>query len=167
MADYLEIGRIVNTHGLKGELKVTPWCDDISVFEQVGQVVVDQKVYPVLSASCHKHSYLVKLQGIETVEQAELLKNKILLADKKDMPPLPQGVYYIADLLGMAVFDEQGQIGTLTDWLETGSRMVYVVSRPQKGDLLLPNIPDVIRKVDIEARRMDVHVLEGLDEYED
>lgn len=166
MPEFIEVGKIVNTHGLKGELKVTPWCDDISVFEAVGKVYAGDTSYSILSAKEHKHSYLIRLSGIESVEAAEKLKNKILLADKADMPELPENTYYIRDLIGLSVYSGETLLGELVDCFPTGSNDVYAVRQPDGRQLLLPAIWQVVKKIDLAAGRMDVELMEGLTEHE-
>lgn len=159
---YIEIGKIINTHGLRGDLKVAPWCDGIEVYEYLQRVMIDGAAYEIESVKAHKGHFLLKLQGIDTIEAAERYKNKVLTADEADMPPLPEGVYYLRDIMGLAVYEGEKHIGTIYDWIETGSSNVYVIRRPRGKDVLIPAIDQFIKGIDMEARRMQVELLEGM-----
>ena len=163
----IEIGKIVNTHGLKGHIKVEPWCDGIETFEYLKRVFVNGKEYSMDSVKIQKNLFLVKLKELSTVEDAELLKGKIIYADEDEMPPLPEGVYYLKDIIGLSVYEGEKFIGEVTDWIETGANNVYIIKRPKGKDLLIPAIDSVINEVDIENKKMSVTLLEGLLEDED
>lgn len=163
------IGRIVNTHGVKGELKVMPTTDDPKRFEKLKSVFVERKTmesYEIQSVRYHKDFVLLKLKGIEDMNAAELLKGSVLKIDRKDSLPLKKDEYYISDLFGLKVFtEEERYLGELIDIIETGSNDVYVVKKEDREkDLLLPAIKQVIKNVDIEEQKMIVHLLEGLEE---
>lgn len=163
------VGRIVNTHGVKGELKVMPTTDDPKRFEKLKSIFVERKTmesYEIQSVRYHKDFVLLKLKGIEDMNAAELLKGSVLKIERKDSLPLKKDEYYICDLFGLKVFtEEERYLGELVDIIETGSNDVYAVRKEDREkDLLLPAIKQVIKQVDIEGQRMVVHLLEGLEE---
>ena len=158
----IEIGKIVNTHGLKGHIKVEPWCDGIETFEYLSRVFVKNMSYKIESVKVQKNLFLLKLEGLNSVEEAEKLKNTVLYAQEDEMPPLPEGVYYIKDIIGLDVYDDEKYIGKISDWIETGANNVYVIQRKEGKDILIPAIDSVIKHVDIENNKMYVNMLEGL-----
>ena len=158
----IEIGKIVNTHGLKGHIKVEPWCDGIETFEYLSRVFVKNMSYKIESVKVQKNHFLLKLEGLNSVEEAEKLKNTVLYAQEDEMPPLPEGVYYIKDIIGLDVYDDEKYIGKISDWIETGANNVYVIQRKEGKDILIPAIDSVIKHVDIENNKMSVNMLEGL-----
>lgn len=169
MNQMFTIGKIVNTHGVKGELRIKPTTDDIKRFEKLKKVYVYQKdlqTYEIESIRYHKSFVLLKFKGIDTLDAAELLKNATLKIDRKDSLPLGQDEYYISDLYGLKVETEDGRyLGDMTDILYTGSNDVYVVKHPETGkQMLIPAIKQCILSVDIGESIMKVHLLEGLEE---
>ena len=163
----IEVGKIVNTHGLKGHVKVEPWCDGIETFEYLKRVFVKGIAYQIENVKIQKNLFLLKLKGLDSVEEAELLKNIIIYAHEDEMPPLPEGVYYLKDILGLEVYDGEKFIGEIVDWIETGANNVYVIKRQKGKDVLIPAIDSVIKNIDIENKRMSVNMLEGLMEDDD
>lgn len=166
--DYLAVGKVVNTHGVRGELKVMPMTSDNSRFDYLLYVTAQfegkPKEFRVTSARLHKNFVLMRLQGIETMDDAEKLKGQELLVQRKNARPLEEDEFFICDILGMEVYEENHLLGTLIDVLETGSNDVYVIQNPdkEKKDLLLPALKSVILSVDIEGKRMQVKIPEGL-----
>lgn len=155
MADKMELGKIVNTFGLKGEVKVYPYVDYIS---KVKNVYINGKLMKIEKARYQKNIAIVKIKGIDTIEQAEELKNLILEMERKDAPELPKGTYYINDLIGFDVYTDEGKLlGKLDDIFTTGANDVY-----QVGEILLPAIKDVIKQIDTENKKIVVHMLKGL-----
>ena len=114
MQKKLEIGQIVNTHGIKGEIKVTPFTNDITRFDDLKEVYVkskkESKLYKVEGVRYHKNMVLIKLEGINTPEQADLLRNAYLEVDREHAVPLEEGTYYIVDLIGLEVYTEEGKL---------------------------------------------------------
>lgn len=163
----LEIGQIVNTFGIKGMVKVVPFTDDIKRFDNLKQVYIEsknsKKEYQIEEVKYHKNMVLIKFKGIDKVEDAENLKNYYLKIDRKDAIPLKENSYYIVDLLGLEVYtDENIFLGKLDDIFNTGSNDIYVVKDEKGKQILLPAISDVIKKVDIENKKIIVHLLNGL-----
>lgn len=163
----LEVGKIVNTHGLRGEVKVVPWTDYPEVFEEISSVFISRreetKEYKIKSVKYQKNNIILKLSGIDSIDEAEKLRGVILTTERSQLGELPEGTYYIADLIGLAVYDESGELlGRISDVLQTGSNDVYVVKRDAGRDLLIPVIDDVVLSVDIDGGRVRVHLMEGL-----
>ncbi len=163
----LEIGQIVNTFGIKGMVKVVPFTDDITRFDNLKKVYIktkkEKKEYDIEEVKYHKNMVLLKFKGIENPEDAALLKNAYLLVDRKDAVPLPKNSYYIVDLLGLEVYTEEGVLlGILEDIYNTGSNDIYVVKDEKGKQILLPAISDVIKNIDIENKKITVHLLNGL-----
>ncbi len=167
MLPNLEIGQIVNTFGIKGMVKVKPFTDDIRRFDELKTVYVEkngnQTEYEVEEVKYHKDMVLIKFKGIDKVEQAEMLRNSYLTVSRDSVEKLEEGRYYIVDLLGLEVYtDEQILLGTLEDIFNTGSNDIYVVKDKQGKQILLPAIQDVIKQIDIENKKIIVHLLPGL-----
>ena len=167
MLPNLEIGQIVNTFGIKGMVKVKPFTDDIRRFDELKTVYVEkngnQTEYEIEEVKYHKDMVLIKFKGIDKVEQAEMLRNSYLTVSRDSVEKLEEGRYYIVDLLGLEVYtDEQVLLGTLEDIFNTGSNDIYVVKDKQGKQILLPAIQDVIKQIDIENKKIIVHLLPGL-----
>lgn len=167
MLPNLEIGQIVNTFGIKGMVKVKPFTDDIRRFDELKTVYVEknstQTEYEIEEVKYHKDMLLIKFKGIDKVEQAEMLRNSYLTVSRESVEKLEEGRYYIVDLLGLEVYtDEQILLGTLEDIFNTGSNDIYVVKDKQGKQILLPAIQDVIKQIDIENKKIIVHLLPGL-----
>jgi 16S rRNA processing protein RimM len=123
----------------------------------------DHDPLTVRSQRPHKDGLLMSFEGIETPESVGRFRNQVLYVSRADAPVLPEGEYYYHQLIGLNVVDEAGRpLGVLTEVMETGANDVYVVADPAGMDLLLPAIPEVVLEVDLEARRMRVHLLPGL-----
>ena len=164
MDKYLEIGQIVNTFGIKGMVKVKPFSDDIRRFDKLKNVYIKknsiEEKYIIEEVKYHKQMVLIKFKGIDKIEEAELLKNSYILINREDEEPLEEGVYYIVDLLGLDDYtDENILLGNLEDIYNTGSNDIYVVKDENGKQILLPGIPDVIKEVDIENKKIIVHLL--------
>ena len=167
MLPNLEIGQIVNTFGIKGMVKVKPFTDDIRRFDELKTVYVEknstQTEYEIEEVKYHKDMVLIKFKGIDKVEQAEMLRNSYLTVSRDSVEKLEEGRYYIVDLLGLEVYtDEQILLGTLEDIFNTGSNDIYAVKDTQGKQILLPAIQDVIKQIDIENKKIIVHLLPGL-----
>lgn len=169
MDNKLEIGKIVNTHGLRGEVKVTVWMDSPEDFEDIKNVYVkkrrEEEKFTVKNIKYQKNNLIVKFSELNDINTAEQYKNCVLYAERDELGELPEGVYYIADLIGLEVYNEDGEkIGVLADVFNTGANDIYDVKREGKKNLLLPAIDDVLLETDIEGGRIVVHVMEGLDD---
>lgn len=167
MEEYLEIGQIVNTNGLKGILKVKPFTDDITRFEKLKTIYI-QKANELIEFKIEKVRYsknmvLLKLEGIDDINEAEKYRNFYIKIDRKDAIELEENSYFIIDIIGSEVFtDENNLLGKVIDILQTGSNDVYVVKDDKGKEILLPAIEDVIKDVDIKNKKIIVHLLDGL-----
>lgn len=167
MQENLEIGQIVNTFGIKGFVKVNPFVDDISRFDDLKKVYIKRnknlKELEVEEVKYHKNMVLIKFKGIDKVEDAEQLRNSYLEVDRENAIELQEGEYFIADLLGLNVITEEGEtLGKLDDIFNTGSNDIYVVKTEEGKQLLLPAISDVIKEINLNESKIVVHLLEGL-----
>ena len=163
----LEIGQIVNTFGIKGIVKVNPWVNDVTRFDNLKKVYIkirkELKELEIEEVKYHKNQVLLKFKGIETVEQAEILRNAILEIDREDAIPLEEGEYFIADLLESEVYTDEGEkLGILEDIFNTGSNDIYVVKNELGKSILLPRIKEVFKEIDVENKKIIVHLIEGL-----
>ena len=167
MQKYFEVGQIVNTFGVKGLVKVKPFTDDVERFEELKKVYICKKEkleeVEIEEVKYHKDMVLLKLKGIENMNQAEMLKGLYLKIDRKNAKKLPKDTYFIADLLGLDVYsDENEYLGKVDDIFPTGANDVYVVKDENGKQLLLPGISDVIKEIDLEKEKIIVHLLKGL-----
>jgi len=164
----LEVGKIVNTHALRGEVKILPLVDDMKIFEQIDTLYFDmEKTKPIALTHVRYQNEVIiaELEGIDHIDKAEKLKNKVVYVEREIMGEPADGRYYICDLIGIKAYDESGEpIGQVKDVLTAGPSNVYVLAREGKKDLLIPAIPDVVKDVDIDEEKMTVHMIEGLDE---
>ncbi|HEY9575842.1 MAG TPA: ribosome maturation factor RimM [Lachnospiraceae bacterium] len=167
MQEKFRIGVISNTHGLKGEVKVFPTTDDVTRFEVIEKMYIDAKegeilVHPV-SARYFKQFVIVKFKEMSNINEIEKYKGCDLLIDREDAIPLNEGEYYLADLYNLKVILEDGSdFGELTDIMRTGANDVYVVTRENGEEVLLPAIPDCILDVNLEKKVMTIHLMDGL-----
>ena len=161
---YLEIGQIVGTHGIRGELRVQPWCDSPDFFCAFTTLYLDgegARSLRVRQARPHKHMVILAAEGVDNIAAAEGLRSKTLYMDRADAPPIAG--HYVQDLLGCAVFDaDNGQsLGVLTDVLPTGANDVWQITRDGKN-VLIPAVDEVLRRVDVESGEIVIAPLDGL-----
>lgn len=163
MEGMLEIGKVVNTHGIRGELKIQPWCDDPAVFQTLEYIYIEHEQYQLRRARIHKNCILAVMEGIGSIEQAELFKNKVVLVERAQLGELPEGTYYIADLEGLLVKTDTGEtLGKIAEVIHTGSNDVYVLQSDRRKPVLIPVIDEVVKEVNIEEGYVLVHLLKGL-----
>ncbi len=159
----IEIGKIVNTHGVRGDVKINPFVDDSSVFTEFEYLIVGEKEYNVKGVKFVKATPIVSLEGIDSIEKAEMLRNTGVFINEEDLPELTDGEYYIKDILGLEVITEEGEIlGKVTNVFKTGSNDVYEVSKEGSKPVLIPAISEVVKTIDIENGEIRIHLLEGL-----
>lgn len=169
---YLEIGKIVSTHGIKGEVRVDPWCDSPAFFKRFKTLYYDkngEKAVKVLSCRPHGNIVILMLEGVDSIEKANLLRNKVLYMNREDAN-LPKGRFFIQDLIGCKVIDaddESKVYGTLGDVSETGANDVWHVKDENGKEYLLPAIPPVIIETDVENETVKIRPLRGIFEDED
>lgn len=167
MEEFFQIGVISSTHGVRGEVKVFPTTDDVRRFKKCKEVLLDtgKERIPltVEGVKFFKQFAILKFKGIDSINDVEKYKGKSLFVPRKDAVRLQKDEYFIADLIGVEIFDEEEKkIGILKDVLETGANDVYVITMEDGRELLLPAIKQCILEVRIEERYMRVHILDGL-----
>ena len=172
LQNYLEIGQIVGTHGVRGELRVNPWCDSPDFFKGFKKLYFDKNgAQPVNVLSCRPHGNIVLLclEGVTGVEAASALKGKVLFINRKDAA-LPEGRYFISDLIGCKAIDADNSAvgyGTLCDISETGANDVWHIKGADGREYLLPAIADVVIETDIENGIVRIRPLKGIFNDED
>lgn len=155
MEDLIRVGVIINTFGVKGEVKIYP---DIDYFDELERVFIDGKEYKIEKLREQKGIIIAKFEGIDDINQIESLKNEEVMIALEDRPELPEGKHYVGDLLGLEVITEDGQVlGTLDNIYNTGANDIYEV-----GEILLPATDEVIKQIDMENKKIIVHLLKGL-----
>ena len=169
---YLECGRVVSVHGLRGDVRVQPWCDSPEDLTGFATLYLEKGEVPmaVEKARVQKNMVLLKLRGVDTPEAAQALRGKVLYLDRED-DTLEEGQHYVQDLLGMTVADaDTGRVyGVLRDVSRTGANDVYhmrTAAQPER-EILIPAIPSVVVKTDVEAGVVRIRPMKGLLDDED
>ncbi len=162
---YLEAGKIVGTHGVKGEIRVQPWCDSAEFLSHLKTLYFnkgEQRV-EVEASRVHKTLLLIQVKGIASVEQADALRGKILYLNRDDVQ-LEEGRYFVQDLIGLDVFDADNFIyyGKLTEVLFTGANDVYQITSESKKEYLIPAVADVIREINLTDGKMLIRPVQGI-----
>ena len=160
--EFIEAGEIVNVHGLHGEVKVLCWLDDPEMLCEFDRCRIAGKEYEMEQVRVQKTCNLVKLQGIDTVEAAQLLRGKALELYRED---IDEEVIFAAELIGMEVFSEGQKIGKITEVLDYPGNSVYVVKG--EHEYMIPAVKAFILNTDVEGNRMDVKLIEGMRSDED
>jgi 16S rRNA processing protein RimM len=160
------IGKIINIHGVKGEVKIYAYTDDVDNLLSLKEVYFDKeltKKVKIISFKVHKGMLLAKLEGINTIEAGESLKNQDIYIIKQELDKLDEDTFYVEDLIGLDVFDmENNLIGKLTYVMPTGANDVYEIDTKENGKIYLPATVQVIKKVDLENKKMYVEIMDGL-----
>lgn len=167
MIERLMVGVITSPHGLKGEVKVFPTTDDVSRYDDLTRILLgdseDAEELEVEGVKYFKGRPILKFRGIDRIEDAERLKAKEMYVRREDAIPLEEGEYYVGDLVGCAVTDQDGNdIGTLKDILTTGANNVYVIGAEGKKDLLIPAVDEFVLMKDVIGKRICVRVLKEI-----
>ena len=165
--EYFEIGQIVNTFGIKGFVKVNPFTDDMERFEELKSVfVVKNKELiemQIEEVKYQKNVVLIKFKGIEDINMAEKYKGCYIRIKREDARKLPEDTYFIADLIGIEVYDDnENLLGTVNDIYNNKVHDIYVVKNDLGKQILLPSTKEVIKQVDIDANKIIVHLIDGL-----
>lgn len=158
---YLEAGRIVGTHGVRGEVKIVPWCDSAEFLQRFETLYLDETPVRVCSARVHKGTVLAMLEGVEDINAAMRLKGKILLFNRDDAH-LPAGRHFLADLFGLEVREaDTGRVlGTVSDVLTPPAHNVYVVQGER--EYLIPAVPAFVTETNIDGGYLTVRLIEGM-----
>ena len=167
---FLETGKIVGTHGVRGGVRIQPWCDSPEFLCSFKKLYLDengQDFLSVIKLQPHGNIVIGILKGVDSIEAAEKYRNRVLYINRRDIK-LEAGRYFISDLLGCKVFDtDSGEaLGEIVDVSETGANDVWHIKRGEK-EYLIPNIPDVVIKVDIDGERVELRPLKGIFDDED
>lgn len=161
--EYLEAGKIVTTHGIRGEVKIMPYCDSPELLCEFDRLFIgkDHEEIAVERSRVFKSMVIAKLEGVDTPEEAEKLRNKLLYMHRDDLE-LDEDTYFIQDLIGIEVRDADSDFvyGRITDVMQTGANDVYVISGDR--EYLVPAIADVVVSTDIDGGVMTIRPLEGL-----
>lgn len=167
MEDLLQVGAITQTHGLRGEVKVFPTTDDAKRFKKLKEVILDtgkeKMVLEIESVKFFKQFVILKFKGFDDINDIESYKGKSLYVTRENAVKLKKDEYFIADLIGIKVYDENEEyLGVLKDVIVTGANDVYDIALEDGRSLLLPAIKQCVLEVDMGQHQMKVHVLEGL-----
>lgn len=166
MEDFFRVGVIANTHGIRGEVKIFPTTDDVKRFDYLKEAYIDagkEKIkVEVSNVRYFKNLVIAKFKGIDNINDIERYKGKDLLVTRENALPLEEGEYYLADIIGANVYTEDGILfGSLEDVIETGANLVYSVQHEGK-EVLLPVIDDCVKEVNVEEKKVIVHIMKGL-----
>ena len=159
MQQLLDAGEFVSTHGIQGELKLLPWADSPEFLLDFGRLCVDGRWYDVARSRVQKTCVLIKLRGVDTVEDAARLVKKIAKIDRDDAP-LPEGSHYIADLVGLQVLADGAPIGRITEVLSMPGNDVYVVRG--RHSYMIPVVRAFVDEPDFDAGTVSVRLIEGM-----
>lgn len=167
MEEILQVGVISSTHGIRGEVKVFPATDDPGRFKKLKHVILDtgkeQKNLEITGVKFFKQFVILKFKGIDNINDIEKYKGKSLYVTRENAVRLKKDEYFIADLVDMQVFLEDGTpFGVLTDVMKTGANDVYCIQTQEHGEVLIPAIGECILDVDVEGQKMTIHLMPGL-----
>ena len=155
MKDILRVGKIVNTHGLKGEVKVIPLTDDPKRYNDLEFVLIDGVERKILGVKYQKDRVIVKVEGINSIEEAEKYKNKYMEIPREYAVPLEEDSYYIADIIGCTVYDTNGKdLGKIFDVIQTKNNDVYWIKKPK--ELLIPVLLEIVTDIDVENKKITI-----------
>ncbi|MDO5038187.1 ribosome maturation factor RimM [Clostridium sp.] len=164
MREFFKVGKIVNTHGLKGEVKVIPSTEDVNNFKRYEVIFIDGIERKILGVKFQKDRVILKIEGIDFIDDAEKYKNKIIEVPRDMEPELPEDTFYARDLIGIHVFDTEGNdLGPIYDVIETKNNDVYWIREPK--ELLIPVLKDIVLDINLEDEKIIIRpVGEWLDE---
>lgn len=167
MEDFFQVGIITSAHGLKGEVKVFPTTDDVKRFKHLKEVMIEtgkeQITAEVEGVKFFKQFVILKFRGIDNIDDVQKYHKCALLVPRKDAVRLGRDEYFIADLIGLRVCDEDGsETGILREVLETGANDVYIIDLKDGRELLLPAIKQCVLEVNVEEGFIRIHILDGL-----
>ena len=167
MDELLQVGIVTSTHGVRGEVKVYPTTDDVKRFKKLKDIILDtgkeKLALEIEGVKFFKQMVILKFKGLDNMNDVEKFRQKSLYVTRANAVRLRKDEYFIADLIGIKVFDEEDkELGVLEDVMVTGANDVYVIKMLDGRELILPAIKQCILEVDVPEGRMKVHVLEGL-----
>ncbi len=163
MKQYLEAGKIVNTHGIRGEVKIDPWTDSPGVFTSLKRIYIDGREVAVRSSYVHGRMVIASLDGVDGIDGAIALKNKIVMLDRADLS-LPAGTFFVQDIIGLnAIDDATGEkFGIIKDVIPMPSGNVYEIAGADGRDILVPAVSDFIISTDLNAGTVRIRLIEGM-----
>jgi len=158
---FLEGGRIINTHGIRGEVKIESWCDSPEVLAGIKTLYLDGAPRKIRSPRVHKNCVIAYLEGVNSVDEAMLLKGKVVHINRKDIK-LPKGQVFMVDLIGLKVLDDETdkELGILTEVLSPSIQKIYVVKGER--EIMIPAVDEFIREINVEGGYVRVKLIEGL-----
>ena len=161
--EKIKIGKIVNTVGLKGEVKVYNYSDSIEIYETIESIYVEDRLTVIENVRAQKNMVILKLEGADDRNAAEALRGKELYIPEDDLPELPEGQYYVRDLIGMSVTEEDGNLlGHVTDVLQNTAQDIFEVESENGKKLLIPKVDQFVLDIDAEKREITVRLIEGM-----
>lgn len=156
---FLEAGQIVSTHGVQGEVKILPWCDGPEFLKAFSTFYIDGTAYDVVQSRIHKNMLLCKLRGVEDMNAAQAMKNKVVSIDR-DSAEIPEGRVFIADLIGLPVYADGQEIGVLKDVYTGPANDVYIVKGQR--EYMIPAVSEFLEEVSLDGGYIKVRLLEGM-----
>jgi 16S rRNA processing protein RimM len=165
--EYFEIGQIVNTFGIKGVVKVNAFTDEPLEFENLKTILIEKNKklleFEIQEVKLHKNQILLKIKGIEDINEAEKYKGCYIKLPREKAKKLPENTYFIADLIGLQVYTDNGELlGKVDDIYNSGSADIYVIKDELGKQILLPGIKEVIKQIDVDNEKIIVHLIDGL-----
>lgn len=165
MKDIFNIGQIVNTHGVRGEVKVIPLTDDINRFKKLKKVLIDDVQRNILGCKFQKDRVILKIEGIDSMDEAERYKQKYICVERSEAIKLPEDTYFIKDLVGCQVLDTYGEIlGNIDEVIKTGSNDVYWIKGKKGKELLIPVLKEIVLEIDIDNKKI---IIKPVREWQD
>lgn len=159
----INIGKVVTTHGVRGEIKVYPHTNVDKMFDKLKKIYVGDEEKKVIAVKYAKGCPVIKLDGILTVEMAKELVGRQIFAEEKDLPKLEENSYYLKDIIGLTAVDETGsEIGKITDVIFTGANDVYEITTPEEREILVPAVKEFVLKISLENKTVTVKLIEGM-----
>lgn len=164
---FIIIGKIVSTQGNKGEVKVIPLTNSIDRFKKLTDIFIrkgnNKKLSKINNLKIKKNTVILKLEGIENIEKAEMIVGSFLEVKRSNAIKLPKDTYFIFDIIGLEVYTNENELlGKVNNIISTGSNDVYVVKNKDKQEILIPAIREVIKNVDLEKKRISINMVDGL-----
>jgi len=159
MKQFLTVGKIINTHGIKGEVKVQSATDDLSRFKNLKKAYIDEVEVDICGCKLQPNKVILKIKGIDTIEEAERLKNKQIKVERQNAVKLKRDSYFAADIIECKVYDEDGlYLGKVNDIIYTGSNEVYCVEGEK--EILVPALKSIVIDIDVENKKIIIKPLD-------
>lgn len=159
----IEVGKIVNVHGIRGDVKINPFVDDTDAFYKFSYLYVKDSKMKIKNVKFVKHCPILSLEGIDSVEKAETLRNTSVYVEEEMMPALSENEFYVKDIIGLSVETKDGEtLGKITEVYKTGSNDVYEVLKEDGKTFLIPAISQVVKEINIKDKKVIIELIEGL-----